>query len=73
MDKTIVVEVKRRFRHSLYKKVVQVRNTFMAHDERNAASPGDVVEIMETRPISKIKRWRLIRILKSTASPAGEK
>jgi small subunit ribosomal protein S17 len=70
MEKTIVVEVKRRYRHALYKKVVQARNTFAAHDEENQARPGDAVEIMETRPISKTKRWRLVRILKA-ASPAG--
>jgi len=68
MDKTIVVEVKRRFRHSLYKKVVQARNTFVAHDEENTARPGDAVEIMETRPLSKTKRWRLARVLKAANS-----
>ena len=72
MDKTIVVEVKRRFRHALYKKVIQARNTFVAHDEKNTAASGDVVEIMETRPLSRTKRWRLTRILKAAAS-SGEK
>ena len=70
MEKTIVVEVKRRYRHALYKKVVQARNTFSAHDEENKARPGDVVEIMETRPLSRTKRWRLVRILKA-AAPTG--
>ncbi len=73
MDKTIVVEVKRSYRHALYKKVVQSRNTFVVHDEKNTAGLGDVVEIVETRPLSKTKRWRLARILKEAVSGAQEK
>lgn len=73
MDKTIAVEVKRRFRHTLYKKVIQARNTFLVHDEKNIARSGDVVEIMETRPLSRTKRWRLTRVLKTTDSPEQEK
>ena len=73
MDKTIIVEVKRRFRHPLYKKVVQARNRFAVHDEENKARPGDIVEIMKTRPLSRTKRWRLTRILKSTAAPEDRK
>jgi small subunit ribosomal protein S17 len=65
MDKTIVVEVERKFRHPLYEKVVRKSAAFKAHDEENKAKIGDVVMIMETRPLSKTKRWRLVEILKS--------
>ncbi len=64
MDKTIVVEIIRKYRHPLYKKVVRKTTRFHAHDEKNQAKTGDVVEIMESRPLSKLKRWRLVRILK---------
>jgi len=59
MDKSVVVEVKRRVSHPLYKKFVQVRKRFMAHDEENSCSVGDVVRIIETRPLSRRKRWRV--------------
>jgi len=62
-DKTIVVEVHRRTAHPLYKKVVKVRKKFTAHDEQNEAKKGDTVRILETRPLSKNKRWRLIEIV----------
>lgn len=63
MDKTVVVEVTRTFRHPLYKHVIRRRSRFMAHDEENEAKVGDLVEIMETRPLSRMKRWRVVRIL----------
>ena len=67
MEKTVTVSVERKFRHPLYGKVVKKTVVFKAHDEENAARLGDVVEIMETRPLSKTKRWRLVRILKPAA------
>lgn len=62
-DKTITVSTERTVRHPLYGRVVRKRNKFMAHDEKNDAHVGDRVEIMETRPLSKTKRWRLTQIL----------
>jgi small subunit ribosomal protein S17 len=64
MDKTIVVAVTRLVRHPLYPKVIKKTTKFKAHDEFNEAREGDIVEIMETRPLSKTKRWRLVRIIK---------
>ena len=63
MDKTIVVEVKERVKHPLYGKVLSTRQKFKAHDENNSAGIGDLVQIMETRPLSKTKRWRLVEIV----------
>lgn len=63
MDKTITVTVVRRLKHPKYGKFVKKSKKFHAHDEHNAAQPGDVVKIMETRPLSKTKRWRLVEIL----------
>jgi len=65
MDKTVVVKISRRVAHPLYKKIITKFNKFQTHDEKNEAQVGDLVEIMETRPISKAKRWRLVRIVKS--------
>ena len=65
MDKTIVVEVIRKFRHPLYKKVVKRSTRFHAHDEKNQARIGDIVEIMESRPMSKTKRWRLVNVIRA--------
>jgi small subunit ribosomal protein S17 len=62
-DKTIVVRVQRQFIHPLYKKTVRRHKKFMAHDELNDAHEGDVVEIMESRPMSARKRWTLHRIV----------
>ena len=62
-DKTITVTTERTVRHPLYGRVVRKRNKFMAHDEGNNANTGDLVEIMETRPLSKTKRWRLTQVL----------
>ena len=63
MDKTIVVAIQDNVRHPLYKKIVKRTIKFKAHDEKNEAGIGDKVEIMETRPLSKDKRWRLVEIL----------
>ena len=64
MDKTITVEVERLVRHPLYEKYVRHRSKLHAHDEKNEARPGDVVEVMATRRLSKLKRWRLLRIVR---------
>ncbi|MCT1866959.1 30S ribosomal protein S17 [Dermabacter sp. p3-SID358] len=63
MDKTIVVEVEERVKHSLYGKVMKKHKKFKAHDEENTAGIGDLVRIMETRPLSASKRWRLVEII----------
>ena len=63
MDKTISVKVERRLMHPLYGKFVKRSNKFFAHDEENTCNPGDVVRIMETRPLSKNKRWRVVEIV----------
>ena len=63
MQKTIVVKVTRLVQHPLYKRVVRISNKFYAHDESNEARPGDTVRIVETRPLSKLKRWRLAEIV----------
>jgi small subunit ribosomal protein S17 len=63
MDKTITVAVERKVKHPIYGKFVKKTTKFHAHDETNEAKPGDVVRIMETRPLSKTKRWRLVEII----------
>lgn len=63
MAKTIVVRVERRFRHPEYKKVVTAFTKFYAHDEKNDAKVGDLVRIQETRPLSRLKRWRLVEVV----------
>ncbi len=63
MDKTIVVAIADNVRHPLYKKIIKRTVKFKAHDEKNECTVGDRVQIMETRPISKDKRWRLVRIV----------
>ena len=77
MDKTIVVQISRRISHPLYKKIITQYNKFIAHDEGNEAHEGDIVRIMETRPLSKTKRWRLAELVKKgelaiTASASAE-
>ena len=67
MDKTVVVLVSRLIKHPVYKKYIRRRAKFMAHDEQNTASMGDTVEIIESRPLSKLKRWRLTRIVERRA------
>jgi len=63
MNKTRIVLVKRKVIHSKYGKVMLTRKKYAAHDEKNAAHTGDSVEIMETRPLSKTKRWRVLKVL----------
>ncbi len=63
MDKTIVVAVKDSYQHPLYKKTMKRTYKLKAHDENNECGIGDTVEVMETRPLSKDKRWRLVRII----------
>ena len=63
MAKTIVVRVERRFPHPQFRKVVTAYTKFYAHDEKSEAKPGDRVRIQETRPLSKLKRWRLIEVV----------
>lgn len=63
MDKTIVVAIEDRVAHPIYKKIVKKTYKLKAHDEQNACGIGDKVKVMETRPISKDKRWRLVEIL----------
>ena len=70
MDKTVVVVVERLVRHPLYKKVLRKRKKYYAHDENNECKIGDVVEIMETRPLSKLKRWRVVRIIEKAKTMA---
>ena len=62
-DKTIVVEIKERKPHPVYGKMITSTKKFHAHDENNEAGIGDTVQIMETRPLSKLKRWRLVKIV----------
>ena len=63
MDKTVVVTVKDKIKHPLYKKIVNRTIKFKAHDEKNECDVGDKVLIMETRPLSKDKRWRVVEII----------
>ncbi len=63
MDKTVVVRVTREYSHPLYKKRVKTFSKFMAHDEKNECKVGDIVKIMETRPLSRHKRWIVVEIL----------
>ena len=65
MDKTISITVERKLRHPIYGKFVKKSKKFMAHDENNDCNIGDKVTIMETRPLSKLKRWRLIEVIES--------
>lgn len=67
MDKTVVVLVNRLIKHPVYKKYIRRRAKFMAHDEQNSARMGDTVEIIESRPLSKFKRWRITRIVERRA------
>jgi len=63
MDKTITVTVERRVKHPIYGKFVKKTTSFHAHDEKNECTVGDIVKIMETRPLSKTKRWRLVEVI----------
>jgi len=70
MQKTIVVEVSRRVPHPLYKRIVTKRKKFYAHDEEAKAKMGDVVRIIECRPLSKLKRWRLDEVVRRAVQVA---
>ena len=71
MQKTIVVRITRLVRHPVYNRVMKQVNSFKAHDETNQAKVGDWVKIMETRPLSRDKRWRLVEIVKrASTAPA---
>ena len=63
MDKTITISVERKVKHPMYGKFVKKTTKFHAHDEKNECSIGDLVKIMETRPLSKTKRWRLVEVI----------
>jgi small subunit ribosomal protein S17 len=63
MDKTITVKVERKIKHPLYGKFLKKTTSFHAHDEKNECSIGDIVKIMESRPLSKTKRWRLVEVV----------
>jgi len=70
MQKTIVVEVRRRVQHPVYKRVVTRRSKFMAHDEHGKAHEGDMVRIVESRPLSKNKRWSLKEVIRTAVAGA---
>ena len=69
MAKTIVVRVERRFPHPQFKKVITAYSKFYAHDEKSEAKVGDRVRIQESRPLSKLKRWRLLEVVERNAEP----
>lgn len=71
MEKTITVRVERVFQHPKYKKYIRRHKKYHAHDEQSAAHVGDRVEIVETRPLSKQKRWRLLSVLDKSRLPGG--
>ena len=73
MTKTVTVQVERQVRHPLYRKIVRRKQTFLVHDEAETCKLGDIVRIIETRPISKTKRWRVLEIIGLTpAAGASE-
>lgn len=72
MSKTIVVQIKRKALHPEYGKVINKAKKFKVHDEKNEAKIGDTVRIVETRPLSKEKRWRLVEIVKHGQTPIGQ-
>jgi small subunit ribosomal protein S17 len=63
MEKTVIIKTERTMKHPLYNRVVKTFSKFYAHDEKNEARVGDLVKIMETRPLSALKRWRLVEIV----------
>ena len=71
MDKTIAVQIERKYAHPLYKKVIKVHKKLYAHDPEGRAKEGDTVRIVETRPLSKMKRWRLIEVVRSANEQKG--
>lgn len=66
MEKTIVVKVERQFKHPLYKKIIRRHKKYKVHDEKNECKTGDIVQIIESRPLSKQKRWTLNSIVKKS-------
>jgi small subunit ribosomal protein S17 len=64
MDKTVVVRTERRMRHPLYKRVVRRRSKVYAHDENGIAKVGNLVRLMETKPLSRLKRWRVVEVIR---------
>ena len=68
MDKTAVVEISRRFPHPLYKKYVTRTKKYYAHDTNNICQVGDMVSIIESKPISKLKRWRVLKVVNETTT-----
>ena len=72
MAKTIVVEVSRRVPHPLYKRIIKKRKKFYAHDERGMAKLGDVVRIVESRPLSRLKRWTLAEVVRRAAQVGAQ-
>jgi small subunit ribosomal protein S17 len=72
MQKTIVVEVSRRVPHPLYKRIIGKRKKFYAHDEQGTAKMGDVVRIVENRPLSKLKRWALVEVIRRAAQVGAQ-
>jgi small subunit ribosomal protein S17 len=72
MTKTIVVEVSRRVPHPLYKRIIGKRKKFYAHDEQGTAKMGDVVRIVEHRPLSKLKRWTLAEVIRRAAQVGAQ-
>ncbi len=71
MDKTVVVEVSRTVLHPVYKKFIRRRKRFMAHDETNVCRIGDEVMIVETKPLSRHKNWRVRKVVREAALPGG--
>ncbi|MBM3973366.1 MAG: 30S ribosomal protein S17 [Planctomycetes bacterium] len=67
MAKTVVIQVDRKVKHPLYEKFVSKRTKLYAHDEKGEAKVGDIVEVVQTRPLSKLKNWRLLRIVQKAA------
>jgi len=63
MSKTLVIQIDRKVKHPMYEKFVSRRTKLYAHDEKGEAKVGDIVEVVQTRPLSKLKRWRLVRIV----------
>jgi len=72
MAKTIVVEVSRRVPHPIYKRIINKRKKFYAHDEQGQAKTGDVVRIVEHRPLSKLKRWELVEVIRRAAQVGAQ-
>jgi small subunit ribosomal protein S17 len=72
MAKTIVVEVSRRVPHPLYKRIIKKRKKFYAHDEQGTAKLGDVVRIVESRPLSRLKRWTLAEVVRRAAQVGAQ-